>query len=226
MPKDPADLSRSVEDYLKAIYHLSTSGEAATTSRIAEQLSVAAPSVTGMIKRLAEQGWVEHQPYKGATLTDEGRRAALRIVRRHRLVETYLVQRLGYTWDTVHDEAERLEHVVSDELIARMAAALDDPRFDPHGDPIPTAAGELIDHETVPLSELGVGTVGLIVRVDTESGDRLRWLAGAGLIPGVKLKVVAQQPFSGPLKVRVGKRRAQVLGHDLASQLLCVREES
>jgi len=225
MPKDPADLSRSVEDYLKAIYHLSTSDEAATTSRIAEQLSVAAPSVTGMIKRLAEQGWVEHQPYKGATLTDEGRRAALRIVRRHRLVETYLVQRLGYTWDTVHDEAERLEHVVSDELIARIAAALDDPRFDPHGDPIPTAEGELEDHETVPLSDLGVGTTGLIVRVDTESGDRLRWLAGAGLVPGIRLKVLAQQPFKGPLKVRVGRQRPQVLGHDLASQLLCVREE-
>ncbi len=224
MTNSSRDLSRSVEDYLKAIWSLSQAGETASTSRLAEALQVAAPSVTGMVKRLAEQGLVEHLPYRGASLTDQGRRIALRVVRRHRLLETYLVRKLGYTWDAVHDEAERLEHAVSDDLIERIAAALDDPRFDPHGDPIPTAAGEMMEYETVSLAELGAGNRGQIVRVENESGDRLRWLAEAGLVPGVRLTVLAQQPFNGPLKVRIGKRSPQVVGHDIARQLLCIRD--
>src|SRR3954451_10224042 len=134
-------LTRSVEDYLKAIYRLSPEGRPASTSEIAHLLELSAPSVSGMVKRLSELGLLEHVPYKGVQLTAEGRRAALRMVRRHRLIEAYLVQFLGYSWDTVHEEAERLEHAVTDQLVERMAGALGHPTTDPHGDPIPSAYG-------------------------------------------------------------------------------------
>ncbi len=217
----PADLTRSVEDYLKTIYHFAEAGQVATTTGIAEQLGLAAPSVSGMVKRLAEHGLVLHEPYKGVTLTRTGKREALRMLRRHRLIEAYLVERLGYTWDTVHDEAERLEHAVSDDLVTRMAEALGDPRFDPHGDPIPGVDGAVEVRATVPLPEIAEGETVTIVRVDTEAGDRLRWFADNGLVPGAVVKVVEHQPFSGPVTVLRGRTR-QVVGRDLASQLLCI----
>jgi DtxR family Mn-dependent transcriptional regulator len=216
----PTDLTRSVEDYLKAVYHLTEGGEAASTTGLAAALELAAPSVSGMVKRLAEQGLLQHEPYRGVTLTKPGRREALRILRRHRLIETYLVSFLGYSWDTVHDEAERLEHAVSDDLVSRMAEALGDPRFDPHGDPIPTADGSIERRKTVPLTDVAAGARVTIVRVDTEAGDRLRWFAEQGLVPGTEVEVVEHQPFSGPVTVRRGRVR-QVVGRELASQLLC-----
>ncbi len=219
----PADLTRSVEDYLKAVFHLTEGGDAASTGGLADQLDLAAASVSGMVKRLADQGLLQHEPYKGVTLTRAGRREALRILRRHRLIEAYLVRFLGYTWDTVHDEAERLEHAVSDELVARMAEALGHPRFDPHGDPIPTADGEIEVRRTMPLTDVPAGQAVTIVRVDTEAGDRLRWFAEQGLVPGTVVEVVEHQPFDGPVTVRRGRSR-QVVGRDLASQLLCLRE--
>jgi DtxR family Mn-dependent transcriptional regulator len=136
-------LTRSVEDYLKAIYRLSGQGGFATTSDIAALLDLSAPSVSGMVKRLSEMGLIEHVPYRGVQLTAQGRRAALKMIRRHRVLELYLTRYLQYNWDDVHGEAERLEHAVSDDLIERMAAALGDPRYDPHGDPIPTASGDI-----------------------------------------------------------------------------------
>ena len=138
MPPSKGALSRSVEDYLKAIYSLTERGGVASTSDLASHLGVQPASVTGMAKRLAESGWARHEPYRGVQLTEDGRLVALRILRRHRILETYLLERLGYTWDDVHDEAERLEHAVSDRLIDRMAEALGDPTHDPHGAPIPT----------------------------------------------------------------------------------------
>src|SRR6267378_8470436 len=125
-------LTRSVEDYLKAIYHLSNQGGFAATSDIAASLEVSPPSVSGMVKRLSETGLIEHVPYRGVQLTQQGRRAALKMIRRHRILEVYLTQQLGYDWDSVHEEAERLEHAVSDQLIERMSAALGHPRYDPH----------------------------------------------------------------------------------------------
>ena len=136
-------LTRSGEDYLKAIYRLSPEGRPASTSEIAHLLDLSAPSVSGMVKRLSELGLLEHIPYKGVQLTDAGRRVALRMVRRHRLIEAYLVEFLAYGWDTVHAEAERLEHAVSDTLVERMAAALGHPSVDPHGDPIPETDGSI-----------------------------------------------------------------------------------
>src|ERR671921_1111652 len=158
-------LTRSVEDYLKAIYRLSPEGRAASSSEIANLLALSAPSVTGMVKRLSEHGLLEPVPYRGVQLTDEGRRAALRMVRRHRLIEAYLVEYLGYSWDTVHEEAERLEHAVSDTLVERMAAALGHPTVDPHGDPIPAADGSIHESASTALSEVEVGATVEIRRV-------------------------------------------------------------
>src|SRR5437867_8645966 len=152
--RDPnPPLTRSVEDYLKAIYHLSSQGGFAATSDIAAMLDVSPPSVSGMVKRLSEMGLIEHVPYRGVQLTSQGRRAALRMIRRHRVLELYLTRTLGYDWDNVHNEAERLEHAVSDELIERMAAALGDPHYDPHGAPIPTAAGEIEETDLTSLAD-------------------------------------------------------------------------
>ncbi|MES2124347.1 MAG: metal-dependent transcriptional regulator [Gemmatimonadota bacterium] len=223
MTKEPAlDLTRSVEDYLKAIFTLSETGQPASTTGIADALAVAAPSVSGMVKRLAESGLVEHLPYKGVTLTREGRRAALRMLRRHRLIETYLVSALGYTWDTVHDEAEQLEHAVSDDLIERMAAALGDPRVDPHGDPIPTADGAMPASVDVPLPDVLVGETVTISRVNSDSPERLRWLAEAGLVPGVDVTVNEVHPFAGPIILVVGDEQ-RVVGRELARQVHCAR---
>jgi DtxR family Mn-dependent transcriptional regulator len=213
-------LTRSVEDYLKAIYRLSPEGRPASTSEIAHLLELSPPSVSGMIKRLSELGLLEHLPYKGVQLTAEGRRAALRMVRRHRLIEAYLVEFLGYSWDTVHEEAERLEHAVSDALVERMAVALGHPSVDPHGDPIPTADGAIEELASTPLATLKVGDTAEIVRVHENDSERLRYLATLGLRPGVMVTVLDRQPFSGPVTIET-HGEVQVLGQPLAQVLLC-----
>jgi DtxR family Mn-dependent transcriptional regulator len=224
MTRDPAmePLTRSAEDYLKAI--LALSGDAAvSTTQIAQRLDLSPASVSGMIRRLSEQGWLEHVPYRGVLLTEAGRQAALRMVRRHRLIETYLVARLGFTWDDVHEEAERLEHAVSDHLVDRMAEALGHPRFDPHGDPIPAADGTMDIPEYVALPDLVAGESMILHRVRTGDAERLRYIADAGLVPGAEVTLVTRAPFDGPVTVRVGGGE-RVIAHDLAAMLLCVRE--
>lgn len=216
----PPPLTRSVEDYLKVIYHLSSQGGFATTSDIAAMLLVAPPSVSGMVKRLSETGLIEHVPYRGVQLTNQGRRAALRMIRRHRILEVYLTQQLGYDWDNVHAEAERLEHAVSDELIERMAGALGDPHYDPHGAPIPTAAGEIEEAELVTLADAAVGAEVELRQVDDDDPARLRYLADQGLTPGTRLAVVDRQPFNGPTTVRIGQA-SRVVGQELARALWC-----
>lgn len=215
-------LTPSVEDYLKAIYSLSPEGRPASTSDIAHRLELSAPSVSAMVKRLSEQGLLEHLPYKGVQLTDEGRRAALRMIRRHRVIETYLVGRLGYSWDTVHEEAERLEHAVSDTLIERMAEALGNPGADPHGEPIPTPDGLIEEISATPLCDIPPGDTVQVRRVTAGDPDRLRYLASVGLKPGVVVTVLEQQPFQGPITFRIDGR-VRVLGHELALSLLCSR---
>src|SRR2546425_1242743 len=196
--RDPnPPLTRSVEDYLKAIYHLSSQGGFAATSDIAAMLEVAPPSVSGMVKRLSETGLIEHVPYRGVQLTSQGRRAALRMIRRHRILELYLTQHLGYDWGSVHAEAERLEHAVSDELIERMASALGQPQYDPHGDPIPTAAGDIEEAELVALADARVGAKLELRQVGTQDAARLRYFAEQGLTPGGLLTVSDRQPFRG-----------------------------
>lgn len=219
-------LSRSVEDYLKAIYHLSSQGGFATTSDIAAMLMVAPPSVSGMIRRLSETGLIEHVPYRGVQLTNQGRRAALRMIRRHRVLELYLTERLDYDWDGVHDEAERMEHAVSDELIDRMARALGNPRYDPHGAPIPTPAGEIEEAVLVPLAEAEVNVAYELRQVDTEDPARLRYLAGEGLIPGKSVTVTGRQPFNGPVTLTLRPGGERVIGRELALLLLCRRTDA
>jgi DtxR family Mn-dependent transcriptional regulator len=215
-----ASLTRSVEDYLKAVYRLSTGNHPASTSGIAHLLELSAASVTGMVKRLSELGLLQHVPYRGVQLTPEGRRAALRMVRRHRLIEAYLVAFLGYSWDTVHEEAERLEHAVSDTMAERMAAALGHPTVDPHGDPIPDADGSIHELTCTPLSDIPVGETVEIRRVAESAPERLRYLASLGLRPSVVLTVTERQPFEGPLTVLVGDEQ-HTIGPELARVLLC-----
>lgn len=221
---DPQPLSRSVEDYLKVIYHLSSEGGFAGTSEIAGMLTVAPPSVSGMVKRLSEAGLIEHVPYRGVQLTSQGRRAALRMVRRHRILELYLVRKLGLDWDGVHAEADRLEHAVSDDLIERMARALGDPHYDPHGAPIPTVEGEIEEAELVLLADVPPGTAVELRQVDDGDPARLRYLAEQGLTPGVRLVVVERQPFNGPTLVQLGDV-SRVVGRELAQTVWCKEVE-
>ena len=217
-------ITRSVEDYLKAIYLLQAKGQPATTSDIAELLELSAPSVSGMIKRLSDQGLIEHAPYKGVVLTASGRGVALKMLRRHRVIEAYLVGFLGYSWDTVHDEAERLEHAVSEVLIERMATALGNPRFDPHGDPIPDQNGAMDELVYTPLADIPTGETAEIRRVATSQAERLRFLEHSGLIPGTRVTVTEHQPFRGPITVST-EGHQQIIGHELAEQVLCIRPE-
>ena len=193
-----------VEDYLKAIYELERGGEAATTSEIAHRLDIAPASVTGMIRRLAEQGLLEHEPYRGVRLTDTGQRAALRTIRRHRVIETFLARVLGYPWDEVHEEAEHLEHAASDTLIDRMVAALDEPTVDPHGAPIPTREGTVHEPRYRSIADLVPGERSRVVRVHDDDPARLRYLGELGLVPGAVVALLARAPFDGPITIRVG----------------------
>jgi len=221
-PQPP--LTRSVEDYLKSVFHLTSQGGFATTSGIAEMLEVAPPSVSGMMKRLSETGLIEHVPYRGVQLTPQGRRAALQMIRRHRILESYLTSKLGFDWGDVHVEAERLEHAASEKLIERMADALGEPRYDPHGAPIPTAAGEIEEAELITLADVRVGVTVVLRQVGDEHADRLRYLADQGLTPGTRLTVTERQPFNGPTTVRLGTE-TRVVGQYLAGLLWCQEVE-
>ena len=222
--KATSNLSSSTEDYLKAIYEIEVEQGSAQTSAIAGVLAIAPPSVTGMVKRLSASGLLEHTPYKGVQLTTAGRRSALRMVRRHRILEVYLTSKLGYDWDSVHQEAERLEHAVSDELIERMALALGHPRYDPHGAPIPSKEGVVEQPVLVPLSEVPIGSMAELRQVSDRDAELLRYLARLGLRLGATFEVVARQPFQGPVTVRLSGRlpKEQVIGHQLASALGCL----
>lgn len=224
---EPRGLSRSVEDYLKAVFNLTERGEAASTSALADVLEVQPASVTGMVKRMAESGLLEHVPYRGVRLTDQGSREALRVIRRHRVLETYLADRLGYSWDDVHEEAERLEHAASDQLINRMAAALEEPSHDPHGAPIPTSAGEIEATDFSTLADTERGDEVHIRAVQDEDPERLRYMEASGLKPGVSLRVEERAPFGGPITVRVGGASGptQVVGQDLARRIFIVTVE-
>jgi DtxR family Mn-dependent transcriptional regulator len=218
-----ASLTGPVEDYLKAIYELEMRHGAAGTNEIAAALQIAAPSVSGMIRRLSSQGLITHEPYKGVTLTREGRRAALKTIRRHRVIESYLTQALGYAWDRVHDEAERLEHAASDELIDRMAAAIGEPATDPHGAPIPTRDGTLNAEPSLSsLAELADGGRARIARVEDRDAERLRYLTTLGMAIGAEVEILSRQPYDGPITLKVdGKRR--MIGGELARHILVER---
>jgi DtxR family Mn-dependent transcriptional regulator len=196
-------ITQEREDYLKTIYKIELEESPVRTTAIAKALGVEPASVTGVIKRLAELDLLEHQPYKGVTLTPSGRKVALSVIRRHRLVELYLTQSLGYSWDEVHDEAERLEHAVSDKFIERIAAILGHPESDPHGSPIPTREGTIAPRVGHPLSTLVAGQNGMVARVSDDDPALLRYLATLGIQPGSEVRVRDVAPYGGPIHIRI-----------------------
>lgn len=206
-------LTESVQDYLKAVWKLGRD-EPASTSAIAEELGVSAASATAMLKRLDALGLVEHERYHGARLTPAGERIALEVVRHHRLLELYLMEHLGLGWDEVHAEAERLEHHLSEELEARIDAALGHPTRDPHGDPIPSPELILVPEEPRCLGDVDSGDVAIVRRVPDSDPALLRYLAELGLVPEREVRIVERAPFDGPVTIEVEGAR-----HAIARQL-------
>ncbi|MGH2694553.1 MAG: DtxR family transcriptional regulator [Actinomycetota bacterium] len=219
----PARTSPAAQDYLKALYQLAAEGaEAAdgiTTTAVAHRMDVSAASATNMLKRLEGMGLVDYIPYQGAGLTEAGRKIALEVIRHHRLLETYLAEALGVPWDAVHEEAEVLEHVLSEDLEDRMAALLGDPSTDPHGHPIPAKDGSMPSSSARRLWEVADGQWAEVERVSDSSAESLRYLAGIGVRPGVTVEVVRRGPLSGPLFVRVGGDAEQALSKELAEDV-------
>jgi DtxR family Mn-dependent transcriptional regulator len=200
------EVSSAVQDYAKAIYSLEQRGEggAVSTNALAERLGVSAASASSMVKKLDGLGIVEHVPYRGVGLTERGMSVALEVLRHHRLLERFLVEELGVPWDRVHDEAEVLEHHLSEELEELIAAKLGHPTIDPHGDPIPTADLKIVEPETVAMDGLEIGTTGRFVRVSDSDPEMLRYLGARGIAPGATFEVVDKQPFGGPVFARFG----------------------
>lgn len=209
------DLTRTpaVEDYAKAIFALeSRDGEPVSTNALAERLGITPGSVSAMLKRLGELGVITHEPYRGVRLTPDGRRVALEVIRHHRLLESFLAETLGMSWDRVHAEAEVLEHVLSEDLEELIAAKLGNPTVDPHGDPIPSADLELEEPATARMESLQPGDEGLFVRVSDSDPEMLRYLAERGIAPGERFTVRDRQPFGGPLFVLFGEREHAIGG--------------
>jgi DtxR family Mn-dependent transcriptional regulator len=217
-PKTPTPTA-AVEDYAKAIYALSHDGiDSVSTTALAERLGVTPASASAMIKRLDEMGLARHAPYHGVELTERGSQLALEILRHHRLLELYLTESLGVPWDRVHDEAEVLEHVLSEELEELIAIKLGDPTRDPHGDPIPTRELEIVERPTDTLESLVPGACGRFVRISDSDPDMLRYLAERGIAPGAEFEVEDKQPFGGPSFVRFGDA-VHVIGGQLAGRM-------
>src|SRR3954447_18922836 len=212
-------ISAAVEDYAKAIYALQVeTGGPVSNNALAERLGVSAASATNMVKRLDSLGLVEHLPYRGAALSAQGRRVALEVLRHHRLLELYLAQSLGVPWDRVHDEAEVLEHHISEELEELIAQKLGNPTRDPHGDPIPTRELELVEDHTATLESLALGSCGRFVRISDHDPEMLRYLAERGIAPGDEFEIVDKQPFGGPVFARFGDE-VHVVGGQLAAAM-------
>ena len=215
-------VSDAVQDYAKAIWSLAQRGGGpVSTSAIAERLDVSAASASAMVKRLEALGLAVREPYHGVKLTRTGRRVALEVLRHHRLLELYLAEALGMSWDRVHEEAEVLEHAISPELSELIAAKLGDPTHDPHGDPIPTREGTIEERPTESLADLEPGAQGVFVRVSDSDPEMLRYLAERGIAPGDRFEVVERQPFEGPLTVRFGDS-THVLGGALTRAMRTV----
>jgi DtxR family transcriptional regulator, Mn-dependent transcriptional regulator len=218
-------VSASVQDYAKAVYALETRGGAAvSTNDLAARLGVTPASASGMVRKLTEVGIVEHEPYHGVRLTKEGRRVALEVLRHHRLLELFLAQELGMSWDRVHAEAEVLEHVLSEELEQLIATRLGDPAVDPHGDPIPTPRFEIDERPTRSLDDLPVGAAGRFVRVSDSDPEMLRYLEEHGITLDSRLEVLDRQPFGGPVFVRFGEREHPI-GGELARAMRIETDE-
>ncbi len=219
MTKQHSNPSVSVEDYLKAIFRLSDDGSYVSTNALAAELAISAPSVSGMLRRLAAQKLIHHNPYNGARLTAAGERQALRILRRHRLVELFLHKCLGLNWDEIHEEAEVLEHALSDRLESRIDEWLGHPAFDPHGEPIPDASGYIKPRKLVPLSDIPERAGAVVAQVGAQDSEMLVYFGQRRIFPNRKITVLGRDRFGGSLKVRVAGR-VQYLGLAAAQQVM------
>lgn len=211
--------SESVENFLKAVYVLQQQQERVSTNSLAEALGISAPSVTDMARRLVNAGLVDYRKYYGVLLTEKGEAVALHVIRRHRLIELYLVEELGYALHEVHDEAENLEHAVSDRFIEAIAVKLDNPEVDPHGDPIPTAEGIISPQETVALSELEPGFPARVSRFVAENTEMLQHILDRGFSLGAEVEVISRDPFDGPVTALV-EGQERMIGHNVAACIL------
>ena len=220
---DKLELTQSIEDYLKAIYKLHGSGRSVSKSEVAVSLKVSAASVTNMIKKLADMGLVEHKSYRGVKLTAQGEQAALEIVRHHRLLETYLREVMGYSWHEMHEEAERLEHHISEEFESKIDEMLGHPTQDPHGHPIPSLNGDIKSPSTRVLVDVDPGKTVTVHHVSDENPEMLAYIEKIGLMPRAQLTVVEKAPFDGPITVRIGERD-EVIGNRVASDIFVVSE--
>jgi DtxR family transcriptional regulator, Mn-dependent transcriptional regulator len=213
-PGEPLKFSQTIEDYLKSIYLLAEDGQEVTTGKLAEALGVRPASVTGMIKKLAALRLLRHVRYRGVVLTESGRAVALEVIRHHRLLELFLVEELGYSWDEVHEEADRLEHFISEDFEEKMDRILGNPEVDPHGDPIPTKEGRIAARGDYSLADMPEGQAAEIIRV---GGDQtlLRYAASLGLLPRASITYLEAQPFGGSLRILIEDREESV-GRELA----------
>jgi DtxR family Mn-dependent transcriptional regulator len=227
MQKPIQDLSPRISDCLKVIYDIQERGQKVSTSAVRERLGVSDATVTMLFKDFAEAGWVEHVPYHGVRLTEVGERKAKEVIRHHRLLELYLARELGYSWDKVHDEADKLEHVISEEFEDKLDALLGYPTVDPHGDPIPSKDGVVLVRKGPTLAQLPVGQSALILRVSDQDPEKLCYLGQLGLYPETRVQMVGRAPFGGPLRVLVGEASQQVermLGAELAEHIIVTSE--
>lgn len=213
------DLSPRISDCLKVIYTMHERGQKVSTSAVSERLGVSDATVTTLFKDFAAAGWVEHMPYRGVRLTEMGEKKAKEVIRHHRLLELYLERALGYSWDRVHEEADKLEHVISEEFEDKVDALLGYPAFDPHGDPIPSKDGVVPQQNGLSLLQMKPGDSGTIVRVNDQDAEKLRYLGKLGLYPGTAVLLIDRAPFGGPLKLRIGESKEHILGTELADQI-------
>jgi len=215
---------QAIEDYVKTIYALAQEESPVSTSRVAAARSVKPASATNMIQRLARLNLVDYEKHYGVTLTKAGEKLALEVIRHHRLLELYLMEALGFSWDEVHEQADILEHVISEKLEERIAAALNHPEFDPHGDPIPAIDGTMAAVSTTPLSDMAMGARGKVSRIlDDSNSELLRYLAGLGLVPGAPILLLEAAPFDGPLFIEVDGV-PHIIGRNLAEVILVEKE--
>ena len=214
----------SVQDYVKAIYELEVAQKRPGTKALADLLGVQMASVTAMVKKLAAEGFLKHMPYRGFTLRPKGRDLALRMLRRHRLIELFLVQTLGLGWDEVHADAEQMEHAVSDALIEHIDEYLGHPRFDPHGAAIPGVDGKVVARKSVSIAQLKAGDDGTVIEVDDKDPDFLRFVSSLGIRIGSTVEVIGNEPYGGPVRLRLGKRNI-VMGTEAAARVRIARYE-
>src|SRR6266852_5685436 len=229
MHKSIQELAPRISDCLKVIFAMQERGQKISTSAVSEQLGVSDATVTMLFKDFAEAGWVEHTPYHGVRLTALGERKAMEVIRHHRLLELYLARELGYSWDKVHDEADKLEHVISEEFEDRLDALLGHPTVDPHGDPIPSKDGVITARTGRSLAQLQDGQSAHILRVNDQNSEKLCYLGQLGLYPETNVQMISRAPFGGPMRILVGEMPQQVeqmLGPELAEQIIVSSPEA